>query len=270
MHSIVAVALLSFKEGVRHRVLYGVLIAALFMMSFAVLVSGFFLRDVAKVILDFCMATVTMGGLTIPFFLAINLLSKDIERRTIFTILSRPISRGQYLIGKFFGLLLLTGLIMLLLSAGIWIALQCGEFLFGARFFVQVSWLSIALALFLSWLSVLILNAIVVLWSTVTTSSFLATLLTLFSYVIGHFVDDVVRFLQVKTTAVDISESIRMTVDMAQYVFPNLAAFDLKSAAAHGMTIPFADVAILFAYACAYITVLLSLSTLFLNRRDLA
>lgn len=68
MKNVFAVALLSFKEGVQHRVLYGVLISALLLMSFAVLVSGFFLRDVAKVILDFCMATVTLGGLTIPFF----------------------------------------------------------------------------------------------------------------------------------------------------------------------------------------------------------
>ena len=270
MIGIFAVAMLSFKEGLRNRVLYGVLLAATLMMSCAVLASGFFLRDISKVLLDFCMATVTLGGLTIPFFLAINLLAKDIERRTIFTLLSRPISRGQYLIGKFFGLLLLTGLITVLLTGGVWLSLQGGEFLFGSRFFVQVSWLSIASALFLSWLSVLILNAFVVLWSTVTTSSFLATLLTVFSYVIGHFIDDVVRFLQVKVTMVEISDSVRVTVDIAKYLFPNLAAFDLKSVAAHGTLIPFTDILILTAYACVYITVLLTLSTLFFNRRDLA
>ncbi|SEA64793.1 ABC-type transport system involved in multi-copper enzyme maturation, permease component [Desulfuromusa kysingii] len=270
MRGVYAVALLSFKEGLRHRVLYGVLLAALLLMGCTVLVSGFFLRDISKVILDFCMATVTLGGLTIPFFLAIHLLAKDIERRTIFTLLTRPISRGQYLIGKFFGLFLITGLIMLLLTGGVWLCLWGGEFLFGSRFFVTVSWVSIVAALFLSWLSVLILNAFVVLWSTVTTSSFLATLLTLFSYVIGHSIDDVVRFLQVEVTMIKISDSIRMTVDVVKYLFPNLAAFDLKSAAAHGLSIPFTDVLILTTYATAYIVVLLVLSTLFFNRRDLA
>jgi len=270
MIGVFAVAMLSFKEGLRHRVLYGVLLAAMLLMSCAVLVSGFFLRDISKVILDFCMATVTLGGLTIPFFLAINLLAKDIERRTIFTLLSRPVSRGQYLIGKFFGLLLLTGLIMLLLTGFVWLSLQGGEFLFGSRFFVQVSWVSIVTALFLSWLSVLILNAFVVLWSTVTTSSFLATLLTLFSYVIGHFIDDVVRFLQIEVTMEKVSESVRITVDIAKYLFPNLAAFDLKSTAAHGLQIPITDVLTLTAYAGVYITVLLTFSTIFFNRRDLA
>jgi len=269
MSAVLAIALLSFKEGLRQRVLYGVMLAAVILMSGGVLVSGFFLRDVAKVILDFCLATVTLGGLTIPFFIAIHMLARDIERRTVFTLLSRPISRVQYVIGKFTGLLLLTGLIMLLLSVCLGLALQGGEFLFGQRFFVQVSWLSIASALFLSWLSIMILNAFAVLWSTLTTSSFLATLLTLFSYVIGHFVDDVVRFLQANTSGVVVSWSIRTTVEVAQYLFPNLAAFDLKQAAAHGMAIPVVDVAILLAYACAYIAVLLALASMFFNKRDL-
>jgi ABC-type transport system involved in multi-copper enzyme maturation permease subunit len=196
-------------------------------------------------------------------------LAKDIERRTIFTLLSRPISRGQYLVGKFFGLLLLTGLIMALLTIGVWVSIMGGEYLFGARYFIRVEWFSIFAALFLSWLSVLILNGFVVLWSTVTTSSFLATLLTLFSYVIGQFVDDVVRFLQVKVTLAEISQSVRMTVGVAKYLFPNLAAFDLKSVAAHGLVIPMTDVYTLAAYAVVYITVLLSLAILFFKRRDL-
>ena len=141
--------------------------------------------------------------------------------------------------------------------------------MFGSRFFVQVSWVNIASAIFLSWLSVLILNALTVLWSTVTTSSFLATLLTLFSYVIGHFVDDVVRFLNSNTSNVEISESIHLTVDITKYLFPNLAAFDLKSVAAHGMAIPANDILILTLYASAYVAAALSLSTFFFTRRDL-
>ena len=126
MRAVFSVALLSFKEGLRQRVLYGVVLAALLMMSGAVLVSGFFLRDISKVILDFSLATVTLGGLTIPLFLAIHMLARDIERRTVFSLLSRPISRGQYLFGKFNGLLLLTGLVMLFLSIGVYLSLECG------------------------------------------------------------------------------------------------------------------------------------------------
>lgn len=270
MNAVFAVAMLSFKEGLRQRVLYGVILAALLLMTGGVLASGFFLRDVAKVILDFCLATVTLGGLTIPFFIAIHMLARDIERRTVFTLLSRPISRAQYIIGKFTGLLLLTGLIMVLLSVCLWLSLQGGEFLFGKRFFVQVSWWSIVAALFASWLSVMMLNGFAVLWSTVTTSSFLATLLTLFTYVIGHFVDDVMRFLQSNVSGVVVSRSIRVTVDVAQYLFPNLAAFDIKQAAAHGMVIPVVDMVFLFAYAAAYITGLLALAGIFFSRRDLS
>jgi len=269
MKAIISIALLSLKEGLKQRVLYGVVLAAILMMCTGVLASGFFLRDVSKVILDFCLATVTLGGLTIPLFLAIHMFARDLERRTVFTLLSRPISRGQYLLGKFSGLLLLTGLIMFFLTVGVYLSLECGEFLFGKRFFVTVSWSSIFVALFLSFLSVMILNALAVFWSTLTTSSFLATLLTIFSYVIGHFVDDVVRFLQANTTGVDISSSIKQTVEVAQYIFPNLAAFDVKSAAAHGMTIPTLDAIFLTIYACIYSCLLLMLATAVFKHRDL-
>ena len=116
----------------------------------------------------------------------------------------------------------------------------------------------------------MILNALAVFWSTLTTSSFLATLLTVFSYVIGHFVDDVVRFLQVNTTGVEISSSIKQVVEIAKYSFPNLAAFDVKSVAAHGMVIPLADVVFLTFYAGIYCSLLLTLATIFFRRRDLA
>lgn len=270
MSNIYAVAILAFKEGVKQRIIYGLLIAASLILALSVLLCGFFLRDVSKVLLDFCLATTTLGGLCIPFFVAIHMLSKDIERRTIFTVLTRPLSRGQYIIGKFVGLSLLTLLIMMLLGCLTWCAVQGGEFLFGARFFSAVSWPDIARAIFLSFLSILILNAIAVLWSTLTTSSFLATLLVLSSYVIGHFVDDVVRFLKANASGVDVVLSIQYTIDFVKYLFPNLAAFDVKQAAAHGMSIPVSDVFFLTGYALAYVAFLLTLSTFLFNKRDFA
>lgn len=70
MKNITAVSLISFKEGLRNRVLYGVVLMALIMMVFAILISGFFMRDISKVMLDFCLATVNIGGLLVPFFWA--------------------------------------------------------------------------------------------------------------------------------------------------------------------------------------------------------
>jgi ABC-type transport system involved in multi-copper enzyme maturation permease subunit len=261
--------LISFKEGLRQRILYGVVIFALLMMMFAVLISGLFLRDISKIVLDFCLSAVNLGGLLVPFFLAIHLLAKDIERKTIFSILSRPISRGQYIIGKFGGLLLLTGSAMLVLTVAALFAVWGAEIVYGSRFFATFSICSLLTCVWISYMGVMLLNAMVVLWCSITTSPFLATLLTIFTYIIGETIDDVVRFLSVKTPGVEITKSVQYAVDIVQYLFPNLSAFDVKLQAAHGLMIPAGDVVLLGIYALAYIGIVLSISVAVFARRDL-
>jgi ABC-type transport system involved in multi-copper enzyme maturation permease subunit len=121
----------------------------------------------------------------------------------------------------------------------------------------------------MSYLGIMMLNALVVLWCSITTSPFLATLLTLATYIIGQSIDDVVRFLALKIPGVDISQSVQVAVDVAQYLFPNLAAFDLKLQAAHGLLIPASDIAFLVVYALAYSAAVLSVSVAAFSRRDL-
>lgn len=270
MKNTTAIALISFKEGLRHRVLYGVLIFALLLMIFAVLISGLFMRDISKIILDQCLSAINIGGLLIPFFLAINLLARDIEKRTIFTILARPISRYQYVLGKYFGIVLLTGSVMAVLSVATFFSVWIGKLIYGAHFFSGYSPLAIIAGILMSFLGLMVLNAIVVLWCSITTSAFIATLLTLFTYLIGQTVDDVVRFLayEINLSDAEVSNAVKLAVDAAQYIFPNLSAFDVKLQAAHGILIPFSDMAVLGLYGIGYIAAVLSVSVLILNRRD--
>ena len=116
MNTILPVALLSFPEGLKHRVLYGTIIFALFIMVFSVLFSGLFMRDILKITLDFCLSAISIGGLVIPVFIGVNFLSGDIDQKTIYTILARPISRAQYILGKFFGLSLLSATVISILT----------------------------------------------------------------------------------------------------------------------------------------------------------
>jgi ABC-type transport system involved in multi-copper enzyme maturation permease subunit len=246
------------------------MIFSLLMMVFAVLISGLFLRDISKIILDLCLSAVNLGGLLVPFFLAINLLAKDIERKTIFSILSRPIARSQYILGKFGGLMMLTGAVMLLLTLSALVASWIGKWIYGEAFFTSFSISSTLVSVFIAYLGILVLNALVVLWCSVTTSSFLATLLTLFTYLIGQTIDDVVRFMTIQTQEPEFSETVRWAVNAAQYLFPNLAAFDFKFQAAHGLAIPFGDTAFLLVYATAYISSVLIGAILIFSRRDFA
>lgn len=266
---IYATALLTVKEGVRQRILYGVLLFSLVVCCFSVLISGLFMRDIAKIILDFCLASVAWGGLLIPFFLAVNLLSKDIEHKTIFTILSRTVSRSEYLLGKYFGLLALAGLVMMLLTCATFIAVWMGRLLYGAQFFATFSPLAVLVGAFGSWLGVALLTSLVVLWCCLTTSSFLATLLTIATYLTGQSIDDVTRFLSADIPGVKISGFTRSVVSIARYVFPNLAAFDMKTQAAHGIVMAPGELVILFMYGVAYMAAVLGIAVLVFKRRDI-
>ena len=270
MTNITAISWLTFKEGIRQRLLYGVFIFALLIISFAVLVSGLFMRDISKIILDFCLMAVGLGGLLIPFFLAINLLSKDIERKTIYTMLSRNISRGEYILGKYLGLILLSALVVFLLTLTSLIAVYIGKQIYGDFFFRSFSLYPVFTAAFFIWVSSAVLTSLVSLWCAVTTSSFLATLLTLFTYIIGQTIDDVVRFVGIETSGVEISQSVRYAVNIAQYVFPNLAVFDLKLQAAHNMIMPFNELSTIILYGMSYSTVALSIAIFIFRRRDIA
>jgi len=270
MNNILAVTLISYKEGLRHRVLYGIFIFAVLIMAFAVLISGLFMRDITKVTLDLCLTAVNIGGLLVPFFLAIYLLAKDIERRTVYSILSRSISRTEYLLGKFGGLVLLTGTIMGTLTLAVVAAIWGSRQLYAGYFFTSLSWPAILTAILASYLGIVVLNACVILWSTMTTSSFLATLLTLFTYIIGQTVEDIVRFMSVKTPGVELSPFFLKVSHAVLYIFPNLAAFDLKQSAAHGLLVPAKELLFLTTYGLGYTTAALTLAILIFRRRDLA
>ena len=270
LHSIWAISLINFKEGLRRRIIYGVVLAALLFMAFAVLISGLFMRDILKIMLDLCLSAVSASGLLVPFFIGITLLSGDMEQRTIYTILAQPVSRAQYILGKFLGLAMLTAAIMGILTGATLVTLWGATYVFAEHFFASFSFSSILLSSAMALLSVLVLNSAMVLWCCVTTSSFLATLLTLATYLIGQTVEDIVRFIALQIPGAEVSTLTQKTVQATLYLFPNLAAFDFKQQAAHGLAIPLPEIALLVVYGTAYITVMLVLAIVIFQKRDLA
>ncbi len=269
MNSVIAIAIITFKEGLRRRVLYGVVIVSPLLMLFAVLISSFFMRDILKVLLDICLSSITIGGLLVPFFLAIDLLAGDIENRTVFTLLSRNVSRSSYISGKFLGLAMLSGTIMLTLLIATLLSVYCATLIYPAHNFTHFTIFPSLISTLMSFLGILVLTSTVVLWCSVTTSSFLTTLLTLSTYVIGHSVEDVVRFMSLKNTGVELSPLIQTTAKATLYLFPNLAAFDLKQLAAYSLPVAADEILFLCVYGLSYITIMLSLAIFFFKRRDL-
>ena len=269
MRTVWAVALITLKESLRHKVLYGILISAVLVMFFSLLISGLFMRDIIKVTLDLCLSAVSIGGLLVPFFLTINLLARDIENKTIYTLLSRTISRQTYILGRYVGLSLLTALIMGILTGSTLLTAKCATFLYPSHFFEHLTYSPIMVYAFMALLGTMVLNSVVFFWCSITTSSFLATLLTFSTYIVGQSIEDMVRFMSLKIPEVEISSTVQVTVKAASYLFPNLAAFDLKQQAAYSLNFNNQELFFLLMYGGCYIAIMLLISILAINRRDL-
>lgn len=269
MSPIFPISKITVKEGLQHKIILASILSASLLMIASLLISGFFMRDISKIILDFCLSITNIAGLTIPLLLAITLLAGDIERKTIVTILARNISRNQYLVGKFLGIELLAGLVMTFFLLATYATVFLGQQLYGENYFASFSPIAVAASMIMSFMAISILNAIVVLWCTITTTSLLATLLTLATYITGHIIDDVVRFVESPPPGIEIASSIVKAMQIVQYLFPNLAAFDYKLSAAHGILVPISEFSFLIAYAITYIAAVMLLSSLIFQRRDL-
>lgn len=267
MSRIFALAQITYKEGIRNRSLFGIVLLSLFIMGLNVAVAGFFMREVGKVTVDMNLSALSFSGSLLVFFVGLNLMAKDIDRKTIQLVLSKPISRAEYIWGKYFGIL-----VFVLISLLALLALSCGTVFLVRQlypaYFGNFSWAIFFTACFFIYVKLAVLSAIVVFFGSITTSSFVTLILSISVYVVGETLEDVIFYLKTSVTAEQISDSLRRFIDIVSYLFPNFTAFDFKIEAAHGLAIPLARVELSLGYAAGYVVVLLMLASLIFQRRE--
>jgi len=261
-------ARITFKDGIRHKALYGIAFLGFLLFAANILVTGMFSWELGKVAVDVGLSVVSLSGLLIIFFLSINTVSNDLESRTIYMILARPVSRAQYVVGKYLGLAL-----VILASSAILGACAAGSVKFAtfrAPGYIPIdfSWGTFSLALCFLTISLLVLAAVAFFWVSVTTHPFTAVLLSLFSYFIGQNVE-AVKTMMLATGVLGENPLVLRAVDYGAWLFPNLAAFDLKTTAAYGLPIDAAYLVWLAVYGISYIGLVLFLTVLVFRRREL-
>lgn len=265
---IASLAELTFKEGIRDRAIYGIGLFALMMMLFSILIVSFFMRELDKVAVDINISAITFAGLLLTFSLSVNLMSKDMDKRTIYCVLSKPFSRTEYLLGKFFGMIFLNmvaiGVLTLVSTLNVWLIQSMYPL-----YFKEFVWTGFFQAIFSEFLMFIVLNAMVVFYSTVSTSSFITLLFTISTYIAGQTIEDVVLYIKSQAETLDLSQSVQWVIRIGQYILPNLSAFDIKIKAAHGLSISFNYLLSITAYGLIYSAVLLLLASMIFRRREL-
>ena len=250
---ILAIAMNTVREAIRNRVLYTLLFFALALIGTGVLVSTLSYVEGERILQDVGFAAIRVFAVAIAIFVGIGLVHREVDRRTIFTILSKPISRSEFLLGKYVGLLLTLWLQIAVMGVG----------------FVVVSWLAGApvgpvhmAALGLVGAEIAVVVAIALLFSAFT-SPMLASLFTAALWLIGHLSRDL-RNLGAQSQL----ESVKRATELLYRTLPDLGAFDLTMHATRAVPIAISDVAFPLLYAAGYATLLLVAATWVFERRD--
>ena len=268
MKNIWLLAQITCKEGLRNRALLGILFFAVLLCVVNLIFTNMFAYDLGKVAVDVGLSVVSIAGLAIIFFMGINLMAKDLDKRTIYMILSRPISRWQYIVGKFFGLGLLILISVIIL--GLFAAGSVKFIMLTAPNYIppDFSWATFLIALIYIFLSLLIVTSIALLFISATSSSFLAMIITSGSYFIGQNVE-IVRKMYCQAEDDSGNEVSKQLVEIISWIFPNLAIFDLKTTAAYGLPLITSELFWPVLYGISYIGMILIIAIVIFQRREL-
>jgi ABC-type transport system involved in multi-copper enzyme maturation permease subunit len=246
----------TFREAVRDRVLYNLIAFAVLLSGAAILVSQISIEIERLVVVNLGLTSVSLFGVVIAIFVGIGLVSKEIEKRTLYTVLSRPVRRWEFIVGKFFGLAGTLVVNTFFMAIGVFAAL-----LYVAHKFSGGDGL-ILVALYFIVLQFLIICSVALLFSSFS-SPLLSAILTFSLFVIGSFADDLRGF------AVITHGFTRWIATGTAYLVPNFSALNIISAVAHQQHIPAQLVLQNTLYAFFYTAMALSGAVLIFERRNL-
>ncbi len=267
MKNLFAIAAITFLEGLRSRVFFGLFLLALALFSATYALSYLFPRDVVKVAVDLGLGITSLVGLVLTLFLGTQLLAKDLEKRTIHTVLAKAVSRPEYVVGKFAGLSLIIVCAMVILGAFAGLAGWIVDLLTADQYGVM-HWPAFVVSLATMTLMFIVLTSVICFFSSFTSSTFVALGLTLVVYLIGQSMEDLKRFLASGAEGIAIDPLFGKIVTAAYYVFPNLAAFDFKTHAAHGLPLAAPTVAWTILYGIVYAAVMVTAAAWLFRRRE--
>ena len=254
MGRIVKIAKNVFGEAIRDRILYIIGLFALLMVAAVRLIPELSVGTDDKIILDFGLAAISILGLIVTVFIGTNLVNKEIEKRTVYILVAKPLSRSELIVGKHIGLSAVLAVLLIVMTViyGLILSLSGISYPIGS-ILVTVIFIFIQLSL---------LPAVAILFG-VFTSSLLATLFTFGIYLMGNLSRDLVKLG-------DLSDNLGIKkLMMGLYVIlPDLSRLNLKNDAVYGLLPSMANLVSNFGYALLYIILLLSITIAIFARRE--
>jgi len=248
-----AIARNTFREAVRDKVFLIVGIFGLVLVASSVIMSPLTVGAREKIVADMGLSSVSIFSLLVILLVGSGMVHKEIDKRTIMVILSKPVSRLEYMLGKFLGLSATLAVMFVAMSALFWLACKLTNVEFAPAFLASLG---------LSYLEMVVVTSIMIFFSSFSTPV-LTSLFTLGVYVVGHLVRDLEAFALVTG-----SESLFKLMRAFKHVLPNLDLFNIRNAEVHQLPIESGQLLWAPVYGVLYAAVLLVLADLAFRRRE--
>jgi len=249
------IAFNTFREIVRNKVLYAVIAFAFLLVITSAVFGSVTIGDRVTVIKDFGLFAVTLSGAIVVSLAGVSLLERELKQKTIYNLLSKSLSRAEFVVGKFLGLALVSSVMSSLMSL---------IFICFTAFFESSFDPLLFDAAFLVVLEMVLLSAVAIFFSSLVVTTVLSGIFTFITFLVGHSY----RVLDYFIVAEDASPITQWLIKALKFVLPDLSVFNRADALVAGLQTPLDYMLSAILYCLLYSSALVSLSILAFQKRD--
>ena len=253
MQRVLAIALNTFRENRRDRILYVLLAFAAVLVLASLLMGQLTFVEQTKILLDLGQSSIALIGGLIAIFLGVGLVAKEIDRRTVYVIVSKPVLREEFLVGKFLGLAITLFVCVAVMSLLLMAVLATHK---------QTPDWALVQSVVLLYMELLVVTAAALLFSSFTTTT-LAAIYSVGVWLVGHVTGDIVRFGSQSE-----SPFVQFITKVLYYTLPNLEALNAKPNATHHEALATGEFGLALLYGLLYMGVFLFAATAVFSNRD--
>lgn len=267
MFHVATIAFATARGGVRDRLFLAVFFLGLFVILALQFLAGLSMRQPVQTAISYNLASINIIGLLLTLFLGVNLISREVDDKSIHPILSLPISRASYILGKFLGLvLLLAGLVFILGCCG---AAGMAFVSYSQPDFVTFNWLKYIWAMIAQLMALSLLGEVTIFFSTIATTHTLPFLLSCAIYVVGISASAAKDFLETPLGQQLYTPVVAKIVAVIYYVLPNFSFFGMNEEVIYNLPLSLSAVGLYTLYWILYSSILMFFSIIIFERRDI-
>ena len=253
---IFAIALNTFREAIRNKILYSVVFFGFVLIAVSAFFGAVSIIDQIRVIKDFGLFALSMCGALTTILAGVSLLNKELKQKTIYNILSKPVSRWQFIVGKYLGLTLTVSVLISFMGVSL--------ILFVTILSGKVDWLMFQSIVFIL-LEVAIVGALTIFFSSLVVTTNLSGLFTFGTYIAGRSIEYLRFFIGGNRD----SELLAHFIRGLEWLLPNISLLNVQDTIVYGYAIPLGYLLHAILYCISYSAAVLVLAVLIFNKREL-